>query len=317
VVLALSTIYLIWGSTYLAIRFAIATLPPFLMAGVRFLLAGSLLYALARWRGAKPPRKVHWRSACLVGGLLLLGGNGAVVWAEQRVASGLTALLIAMVPLWMVLLEWARRGGRRPSSRVFLGIALGFGGLGLLVGPQHLASSGRVDPVGAAVLVFATLSWASGSLLARHLEMPPSPLLTTAMEMLAGGALLLAASGLAREWTAIRLADVSLRSLLSVAYLVVFGSLVAFTAYGWLLRVSTPALVGTYAYVNPVVAVFLGWALAGEPLPLRTIVAATVIVTAVVVITTERLHAPPSRPATGAPPAPGPIAGPGCSADIS
>lgn len=289
VVTAFAAVYLIWGSTYLAIRLAIETIPPFLMAGIRFLIAGAILYAWARWRGTPPPLRTHWLAATIVGGLLLVGGNGGVVWAEQRVPSGLTALLIATVPLWMAFLNWLRPGGVKPSNGVIAGLLLGFIGITLLVGPGELAGGHHVDSLGAAVLIMASLSWAAGSLYSRRAQLPASPLLTTGMEMLAGGALLLIAGSLADEWARFELSALSVRSSLALTYLIVFGALVGFTAYIWLLRVSTPAQASTYAYVNPVVAIFLGWALAGEPLTARTLLAAAIIVAAVVVITTQRV----------------------------
>lgn len=284
-VLAFLAVYLIWGSTYLAIRFAIETIPPLLMAAARNLLAGAVLFAWARRRAPSPPTARQWRATALVGGLLLLGGNGAVVWAEQRVPSGLTALLVALVPIWMVLLDWWRQGGTQPGARVFVGLALGLAGMVVLVGPETFLGGTPVDHLGAAVLVVGTLSWAIGSLASRSADLPSSPLLATAMEMVAGGGLLLAAGTARGEWPLLHLGAVSMRSAFSLGYLVVFGSLVAFTAYVWLLRVTTPARVSTYAFVNPAVAVVLGWALAGEPLVPRTILATTVIVAAVAVIT--------------------------------
>jgi drug/metabolite transporter (DMT)-like permease len=285
---AFAAVYLVWGSTYLAIKIAIESLPPFWMAASRFLIAGALLYVWARRRGEARPTRVHWRSALIVGGLLLMGGNGGVVYAEQRVPSGLAALLVATAPLWMVMLDGAGRGWRRPPVQVLLGVGLGLAGVALLVGPGRFAGGHGIDPLGAGVLLFAELCWAAGSLYSRRAPLPASPLLGTAMEMLAGGACLLVAGLLAGEWQRLDLAAATPRSLLAVAYLVVFGSLVAFTAYVWLLRVSTPALVATHAYVNPVVAVFLGWAFAAEPVTGRTMLAAAVIVGAVMLIVTYR-----------------------------
>jgi drug/metabolite transporter (DMT)-like permease len=294
-VAAFGAVYLLWGSTYIAIRFALETLPPFWMAASRFLLAGTLLYLFARRRGAAAPEPRHWRSALVVGGLLLLGGNGGVVWAEQRVPSGLAALLVATVPLWMVTLDGVGRGWRRPPGQVLVGVGMGLAGVALLVGPARFAGGGGVDPLGAAVLLLASLSWTAGSLYSRRAPLPASPLLGTAMEMLGGGACLVVAGLVAGEWSRLDLAAASPRSLLAVAYLVVFGSLVGFTAYVWLLRVSTPPLVATYAYVNPVVAVFLGWAFANEPVTVRTLVAAGVIVGAVMLITTYRARPQAAR----------------------
>jgi len=293
-VIAFGLIYLIWGSTYLAIRFAVETLPPFLMAGVRFLVSGALLYVWMRARGAERPTLRHWRSTAIVGGLLLLGGNGGVVWAEQVVPSGITALMIATVPLWMVLIHWMSPGGERPSTRVWIGVVIGFFGIVLLVNPFASSNSFRVDPVGAAILCFATISWSFGSIYSRNAPMPPESLLATAMEMLTGGAMLALMGTVIGEWSRLNLADASFKSLVSVLYLIVFGSLVAFSAYTWLLKNASPARVSTYAYVNPVIAVFLGWALADEVLNSRIFVAAAVIILAVILITTYRDKLPSS-----------------------
>jgi drug/metabolite transporter (DMT)-like permease len=276
---AFAAIYVVWGSTYLAIRFAIETIPPFFVAGSRHLAAGALLYGWARARGAAAPTRAQWLTAAGLGALMLLGGNGAVTWSEQRVPSGLAAVIVATVPLWIVLLE-----GRRPTARVALGLALGLAGIGLLVGPGEIAGAGRIDPLGALVLVGGSLSWAIGSLRGRTAALPASPQVSTAAQMLTGGGLLLALGLAAGELPRLAAAEVSARSLLSVGYLVVFGSLIGFSAYVWLMRVSTPARVATYAYVNPVVAVALGAAFGGEPLTLRTLLASAVIVLAVVAI---------------------------------
>jgi drug/metabolite transporter (DMT)-like permease len=300
IVAAFAAIYIVWGSTYLAIRFAIETLPPFLMAGTRFLVAGALLYAYARARGIARPSAVHWRSATIVGGFLLLGGNGGVVWAEQHVASGIAALLVATVPVWMVLFDWLRPGGARPGRGVLAGLVLGMAGIAILVGPAELAGSGRIHAGGAAVLVMASLFWAVGSIWSRHLPLP-RPTLAIAMEMVAGGALLLAFATLVGEPWRLDPGAASLRSVLALLYLIVFGSLIGFTAYIWLLGVVSAARVSTYAFVNPVVAVFLGWALAAEPITVRVLLAAAVIIAAVMVITLARARQPSpvvERPAT-------------------
>lgn len=290
VILAFAAVYIVWGSTYLAIRFAIETLPPFLMAGVRFLTAGGALYLWARYRGAERPRPVHWRSAAIVGGFLLLGGNGLVVWAEQRVPSGLAALLVSTTPLWMVLFDGLRRG-ERPSGWVLGGIAVGLVGVALLVGPGDVTSivSGRgADPLGALALLGASLSWATGSIYSRSAPLPAVPALGTAMEMFCGGVFLFLLGLMLGQGTRIDVGAISARSLLAFGYLIVFGSLVGFTAYIWLLGVAPPAIVSTYAFVNPVVAVLLGWALAGEPVSSRTVLAMALIVAAVIVITAYR-----------------------------
>lgn len=285
VVPALLVIYLVWGSTYLAIRWGIETIPPFTMASLRYLVAGSALLAWVKVKGAPRVAAGDLGPAFLTGGLMLLCGNGGVVWAEQRIASGLAALLVAVEPLFIVLLQATLpQERRRPSARAFVGVALGVAGVVLLVGPVRLGGE-RIDSRAAAVVLFAAFAWALGSLLSRSFAPPSSPLQATALQMVAGGVLLGGASGVTGEWARFSPALVSGRSLAAVAYLVVFGSLLAFTAYVWLLRVASPALVSTYAFVNPVVAVFLGWLLASEPVSARTFVAAAVIVGAVVLIT--------------------------------
>lgn len=287
-VAAFLTVYVVWGSTYLAIRFAIETLPGFLMAGARFLAAGGIVYAWARLRGAPRPEPIHWRSAAVLGGLFLLGGNGAVVWAEQRVPSGLTSLLIATMPLWVVVLDWLRPGGRRPVALVLGGLMLGFVGLCLLIRPGEIGAE-AVDPAGAAVLVLGALSWACGSISSRYAPLPPSMLLGTAMEMIAGGALLVTAGVASGEIARLDPGAASARSLMAFAYLVVFGSIVAFNAFTWLLQNSTPTRVSTYAYVNPLVAVMLGWLLAGEALSAAMALGAAVILTGVACVTAAPL----------------------------
>lgn len=284
VVAAFAAVYVVWGSTYLAIRLAIATIPPFLMAGTRFLVSGAALYAWMRLRGEPRPTAANWRGTAVIGAFLLVGGNGGVAWAEQRVPSGLAALLVATVPLWMVLLEWVR-GGTRPAARVWAGLATGFLGLGILVGPADLLGGRAADPVGAGALVLASVLWAIGSVYSRRASLPASPFLATGMEMLAGGTLLVLAGTLAGEWGRFDPGAVTRASALGLAYLIVFGSGLGFTAYIWLLKHVEVARVSTYAYVNPVVAVFLGWAFAGESVSARTGLAAATIVAAVMFIT--------------------------------
>ncbi|MDX1662525.1 MAG: drug/metabolite exporter YedA [Candidatus Promineifilaceae bacterium] len=290
VVLAFAAVYLIWGSTYLAIRFAVETLPPFLLAGVRFLSAGAIMLAIARSRAAPWPTWRQWRSTLVVGALLLMGGNGGVTWAEQFVPSGLVALLIASVPVWMVLMDWLRPGGVRPSAQVFVGLALGLVGLVLLIGPGTVVGGGSIDPLGAAVVLLAAFSWAAGSIYSRGADSPPSPFMATAMQMLNGGALLIILGVVSGEVARFQPEAVSTRSVLSLLYLIFFGAIVGYTAYIWLLRVTTAARASTYAYVNPVVAVFLGWALADEPLTARILIAAAIIVGAVMIINTYRVR---------------------------
>ena len=287
-----AVVYLIWGSTYLAIRYVLESLPPLLSGGARFLVAGTVLMLVAafndRRRGiaAEPLTRAQWGLATIVGGLLFLGGNGAVMWAEQRVASGVAALLVAIMPLWLVLLEWARPGGHRPSLVTSLGLLLGTAGLGLLVGVP--SQRGSVDLAGVVVLLLGSLLWAAGSLVARSPRLPRNALRNSGVQMLTGGGLLFVAGTVAGEWGRLDLAHVSRASWLGWLYLVTFGSLLGFTSFAWLMRNVAAAKVATYAYVNPVVAVFLGWLIASEPVTPRMLAAAAVIVGAVVMITVEK-----------------------------
>jgi len=281
---AFATVYLVWGSTYLAIRVAIETLPPFLMAGVRFAVAGAVLYGWARLRGAARPTIAEWVGGTVAGVLLLAGGNGGVVWAEQTVASGLTALVIGSEPLWVVLMDWARPHGRRPGLVTGLGLGIGFAGVALLVAPTW-DDGAAVHPAGAVVLTLASISWAAGSIVSRTASAPASPALGTGQKMLAGGGVLILMALISGELHRFHVADVSTRSLLALAYLIVAGAIAAFSAYLWLLRHTTLARASTYAYVNPVVATVLGRLVLHEPLTPRTLVAAAIIVTGVFVIT--------------------------------
>jgi drug/metabolite transporter (DMT)-like permease len=285
---AFASIYIIWGSTYLAIRYAVETIPPFLMGGTRFLVSGALLYALARRRGAERPTKPHWRNAIIAGGFLLLGGNGAVIWAEQFVPSGLTALLVSILPFWLVIIEWLRPPRKRPGPAILAGLALGFVGIIVLVGPGNVAGQSNVRPIGALVLILGSLSWAIGSFWSRDAELPDSGLLTTGMEMLGGGILLMIVAALAGEFSHFDVHGISRASAVGLIYLIIFGSLLGFTSYIWLLDKVSPARLGTYAYVNPIVAVLLGWSIAGETLSARTAVAAAIVICAVALITTAR-----------------------------
>lgn len=290
---ALVTVYIVWGSTYLAIRFAVETLPPFLMAGVRFVIAGAALYAYARLRGAPRPRPRQWGAAVAVGGLLLLGGNGGVVWAEQFVASGFAALIVATVPLWLVGME-ALSVRRLPSRRVLLGLVAGMAGVAWLAGPAGSGDAG-LHTGGLVVLLVASFLWSVGSLASRRVDLPTGRGLGTAMQMLAGGSALLLAGVLTGEPAAVDPAAISARSALALLYLIVFGSLVGFSAYIWVLRSASPSRVSTYAFVNPAVAVLLGWLLAGEPLTGRTLGAGALILAAVVLIVLRRPAAAPAE----------------------
>ena len=283
---ALMAVSFFWGGTYLGMRVAVRTIPPFLMAGTRFLVAGAAVYLSCRLRGAARPRREHWVDAGIVGGLLLLGGNGVVSWAEQMVSSSIAALLIATVPLWMILLGLLERGSKRPRALVGAAVLLGFAGIAVLVLPSSGAGSASLP--GVAALLVAAFFWALGSMRSRRSRLPESPLLAVGMQMLVGGALLVLAAGLLGEWSRFRLAGVSMLSLSGLGYLILFGSIVGYNAYIWLLKNADPTWVSTYAFVNPVVAVFLGWLLAGEQLSPRAIWATGIIILSVVIITVSR-----------------------------
>jgi drug/metabolite transporter (DMT)-like permease len=296
VAVALLTVYIIWGSTYLAIAYVVETLPPFLAAGARFVAAGGLILgfiaAQAASRRNRPggeriplPRAIEWRTALIVGALLLLGGNGMVMVAEQTVPSGIAAVIIATVPIWMSVFD-ALLTRRAPSRLAIGGLLVGLAGVAILLVPTE--GSVEIDPFGIGVLVVATISWAAGSLYARHGPLPKHPLLGTGMEQLAGGATLLAVGLLVGELWRLDPATVSSESLVALAYLIVFGSLLGFTAYVWLLAHAPVTTVATYAYVNPVVAVALGMFFRDEQLSLRTLVAAVLIIGAVVAMVSGR-----------------------------
>lgn len=281
-----AVIYVVWGSTYLAIAYAVQSLPPVLTTGARFAAVGLALCVFAWIRGAPRPRAPEWRAATIAGSLLLVGGTATVCWAEQWVPSGLASLLVATVPLWFVLLEWAAPGGQRPQGLVVAGIALGLVGLFVLTAPSTAGATNARAVVRALVLTLAAILWAAGSLYSRYAPLPASPTLATGMQMFAGGVLCIVVGFAVGEGARLDLAHVSRASWIAVAYLTIVGCLLAFTTYLWLLRVSTPARVATHAYVNPVVAVALGWAVAHEAVTPRTLAAAVLIVAAVVLITT-------------------------------
>lgn len=299
---AFALVYVIWGSTYLGIRYAIQTIPPLLMAGTRFLVAGALLYLYAR-RVKEKIQPVHWKTAAVLGVFLLLFGNGCVTLGEETVPSGLAALLIASEPLWLVLLDWIRPAGRAPNGMEIGGLLLGFTGVGFLVAPTNGIS--HVNPVGAGLVLFSALAWAIGSIYSLGAPQPKSGMLANSMTMLAGGAIQILAGLALGEHKHLNLNSISGTSVMAMSYLVVAGSLIGFSAYAYLLRVTTPAKASTYAFVNPVVAVLLGWLIAGEPLTERSLGAMGAVVAAVVLITRARSgHAEiPKKAETAAAPA--------------
>jgi drug/metabolite transporter (DMT)-like permease len=294
VIAAFIAIYLIWGSTYLGIRFAIETIPPFLLSAVRFGLAGLLLLGVAAARGVARATLPQWRTGAIVGSLLMLA-NSLVGVAEKRIPSGIAALLVAMTPLFMVLLEWARPKGRRPTTLVVAGLLIGLAGVATLVGPASFGDGERIDLIGAATVVFGALAWSAGSIYSRHAPRPESSLMMTAIQMSVGVVFVGILAMVTGEVTTFQLSAVSARSAIAFVCLLVFGSLIGFSAFVYLLRVSTPAKVATYAYVNPVVAVLLGWLLADEAISGRMLVAAAIIVAGVALITAAEGRTPPPR----------------------
>jgi drug/metabolite transporter (DMT)-like permease len=294
IIVAFVALYLIWGSTYLGIRFAIETIPPFLMAGARFLIAGLIMYAIAWSQGIGQSTWRNWRTSLIIGACLLLGGNGGVTISEKYIDSGLAALIVATVPIYIVVLGWASGMAPRPTPIIWLGLAGGFIGVGILLGPALRLSSngGRHPAIGMSILLVSSFIWSAGSLYSRTAKHAASPFLTAAQQMLCGGLLLLLAGIVTGEMRRFHPGSMSILSVVSFAYLVIIGAVVGYTAYIWLLRHCDPAKVATYAYVNPIVAVLLGAAFAGETLTMRTLIAAAVIIGSVaLVITAQQLRA--------------------------
>ena len=294
IIVAFAALYLIWGSTYLGIRFAIETIPPFLMAGARFLIAGLIMYAIAWSQGIGKSTWRNWRTSLIIGACLLLGGNGGVTISEKYIDSGLAALIVATVPIYIVVLGCASGMAPRPTPIVWLGLAGGFIGVGILLGPALRLSSndGRHPAIGMSILLVSSFIWSAGSLYSRTAKHAASPFLTAAQQMLCGGLLLLLAGIVSGEPRRFHLNSMSILSVASFVYLVIIGAVVGYTAYIWLLRHCDPAKVATYAYVNPIVAVLLGAAFAGETLTMRTLIAAAVIIGSVaLVITAQQLGA--------------------------
>ena len=288
--LAFAIVYVVWGSTYLAIRFAIESIPPLLMAGTRFLAAGGLLYLWTLRRGAtsagpiagaRSATRAQWKGAVLTGLFLITASYGLVSWAELTVPSGIVALVTGMTPLWMVVIPWLARRTHRPPPLVLAGIGLGLAAQALLFG---VGSVDRIDPWGLSAVVLAGIAWAIGSLRARRDDLPADPILSSALQMLTGGLVLVLLGLLVGEGARFSLESMTRRSVLAWMYLVVAGSMVAYSAYLYLLKVTSPARASTYAYVNPIVAVFLGWLLAGEPIGRRTVIAMVLTLLAVMTI---------------------------------
>jgi drug/metabolite transporter (DMT)-like permease len=303
VIIAFAALYLIWGSTYLGIRFSIQTIPPFLMAGTRFVLAGMIMYAIAWSQGIVEANWRNWRTSLIIGACLLLGGNGGVTISEKYIDSGLAALIVAIVPIYIVLLGWLTGMAPRPTPIMWMGLAGGFTGVGILFGPGlHVQSTaGRNPAIGISILLVTSFIWSAGSLYSRVAKHAASPFLTAAQQMICGGILLLIAGVITGELPRFHPGSVSMLSAGSFIYLVLIGAVIGYTAYIWLLRHCDPAKVATYAYVNPIVAVLLGTSFAGETVTVRTFIAAALIIGSVaLIITAQQLRArvaPALRPA--------------------
>jgi drug/metabolite transporter (DMT)-like permease len=297
------TIYLLWGSTYLGIKVAVETIPPFLMAGARFLVAGILVAGwIAYTRGFKATRR-QWFDNSMIGGLLLLGGNGMVAWSEQKIPSGVATLIVSLGPLFIVLLDWAvlkfsrdKTRGSQPSWATFVGVSLGIVGLAVLVGPSLGEGQTHLDLWSVGGLVLACFSWSAGSIYTRYARTPAEPFTAAGIQMLTGSAWLIIVSVLVGEPARFDFSTVSARSLFAWSYLITAGSLIGFTTFVWLMKHSTPARVSTYAYVNPIVAVFLGWLIAHEPVSPSMFTGAAIIIGGVAIITATKNKKPASVP---------------------
>ncbi len=293
---ALIALYIVWGSTYLAIRFAVETIPPFLHASIRFLISGAILFLWRRAAGDPSPTTGNWKSTAIVGTLLLLGGNGLVALAEKHIPSGIAALVISTSPFWLVLFESLRAGGTKPNWQSILGLIIGFSGVFILIGPAEITGSGQhLDTASVIMLLTAPFLWSLGSIYARGADMPKSSLMSTGMQMLAGSVSLFVVSVLTGELRGFSFSHVSANSWWGLIYLITFGSLIGFVSYGYLLHNAPVSLTSTYAYVNPVVAVFLGWLLANEELNARIGIASAIIIGSVIFINITRQMSAPKK----------------------
>ena len=292
--LALIALYIVWGSTYLGMKVAIETIPPFFHASVRFLISGIILVVWQRAAGQEMPTRKQWRSTAIIGSLLLLGGNGMIAWAEQFIPSGIAALIIGSIPMFLVVAEAVRPGGMKPSWQAVLGLLIGFSGIFILVGPSNISgSTTKLNPFGVAALLSACLFWTIGSIYSKTADLPKSSLMTTGAQMLMGSISLFIVSVLTGELSRWDPAGISMRSIYGLIYLILIGSLIGFASYGWLLQNAPISLVATYAYVNPIVAVLLGSWLAAEKLEPHIWLATAIIIGSVVFI--NRKNKPKAR----------------------
>jgi len=288
-IFAFAAVYIIWGSTYLGIKYAIQTIPPLLMSGFRYGIAGLILYLFARLTSKEKPTLLHWKNTSIIGALLLLIGNGGVATAEKLIPSGIAALIVCSVPMWFALFSWLFFKRGKPGKKVIAGIIVGFIGIIVLVGPDSILNTGAgINPVGVLIISLGAIGWSFGSLFASRAVLPSNHILTIGMQMLSGGILLIVGGTIKGEWQVFHPQDISAISIIAFIYLIIFGSMIAFSAYSWLMRVSTPSLVSTYAYVNPVIAVFLGWLFFSEPVDKYTIIGSVIIIAALVLITRSK-----------------------------
>lgn len=294
IILAFLGIYVIWGSTYLAIKLAIDTLPPFMMASFRFLAAGLGFFAVLMMLGHERPKRRHWVSAAVLGTLLLSASNGSVVLATKTISTGYISLLIAMVPVYVAILEWLENRKQKIEPKKVCGLLLGTAGIVTLIGPHNLFIPGAINWFGIAMVMFGSISWSVGTIYSRKAEKPDSLMVGIAMQMICGGAVLGLVSLIMGEHNQIANLHVSTTSLLAVAYLIVFGSIVGYSSYLWLLNHVSPSKVSTYAYVNPIVAIFLGWAFAGETISAQTLAAGAIILASVWLITAGKKKEEPA-----------------------
>lgn len=282
--IALLLVYFVWGSTYLGIRFAVETIPPFLHAAVRFLIAGTILYTWRRMAGDPAPTKNQWKSALIIGTCLILFGNGLIALAETNIPSGVAALLVATTPMFMVIVEALRPGGSKPTFVQILALLIGFGGVALLIGPAEFGGTREFSLVSGGIVIVASIVWSIGSIYNRNADLPKSSLLFSGMEMLMGCLGLFIVSIFKGEWAGFQITAISLRSIFGLLYLIMIGSLVGFTSYAWLLRNAPISLLSTYPYVNPIVAVLLGALFAQEKITPRLIISAVIIVGSIILV---------------------------------
>jgi drug/metabolite transporter (DMT)-like permease len=282
--LAFAAVYVLWGSTYLALHYVLESMPPFLMASFRFMIAGSIMLAFAWFNKHTLPSREEIRNAAIVGFLLLVVGNGCVVWAQQYIASSITALIITIEPVWVVLLLWMRSRENKPTTIVWLGIFMGIAGIVVLIGPSSFRDVEQLNPLGIIALFISSISWAIGSVYALKIKLPSSSSMSTGFQMLTAGICMLMVGTVRAEWVGFEFSEITTPSILGFLYLVIFGSLIGFTSYSYIVKKANPTSVSTYAYVNPVIAVFLGWWIGNERVSLQTLLAALLLVSAVVII---------------------------------